>query len=90
VYRLLTPSASDCQTRRASGGDPEHRGRCADDGQTDCTRSLQGQPTFEVGVDLGSPVSLDYFDRRPFAFDGKITTVEVQLKYYSVVTFPVR
>jgi len=36
--------------------------------------------TFDVGVDLGSPVSLDYFDRRPFAFDGKITTVEVQLK----------
>jgi arylsulfatase len=29
---------------------------------------------------FGSPVSLDYFDRRPFAFDGKITTVEVQLK----------
>jgi hypothetical protein len=22
--------------------------------------------TFEVGEDLGSPVSLDYFDRRPF------------------------
>ena len=28
--------------------------------------------TFDVGVDLGSPVSLDYFDRRPFRFDGKI------------------
>ena len=28
--------------------------------------------TFDVGIDLGSPVSLDYFDRRPFAFDGKI------------------
>ena len=25
--------------------------------------------TFDVGVDLGSPVSLDYFDRRPFRFD---------------------
>ncbi len=36
--------------------------------------------TFDVGIDLGSPVSLDYFDRRPFAFDGKIVTVDVTLK----------
>ena len=36
--------------------------------------------TFDVGVDLGSPVSLDYFDRRPFTFDGKIASVKVQLK----------
>jgi arylsulfatase len=36
--------------------------------------------TFDVGVDLGSPVSLAYFDRRPFAFDGKILAVNVQLR----------
>jgi arylsulfatase A-like enzyme len=36
--------------------------------------------SFDVGVDLGSPVSMDYFDRRPFAFDGKISAVNVQLK----------
>jgi hypothetical protein len=36
--------------------------------------------TFDVGVDLGSPVSLDYFDRRPFLFTGKINKVVVQLK----------
>ena len=36
--------------------------------------------TFDVGVDLGSPVSLDYFDRRPFAFAGTVKKVEVQLK----------
>ena len=36
--------------------------------------------SFEVGIDLGSPVSLDYFDRRPFKFDGKIEGVEVKLK----------
>jgi arylsulfatase len=36
--------------------------------------------TFDVGLDLGSPVSLDYFDRRPFPFDGKIASVKVQLK----------
>ena len=36
--------------------------------------------TFDVGVDLGSPVSLDYFDRRPFRFDGNIDKVAVELK----------
>ena len=36
--------------------------------------------TFDVGVDLGSPVSLNYFDRRPFAFNGKIEKVGVNLK----------
>ncbi len=36
--------------------------------------------TFDVGVDLGSPVSLDYLDRRPFAFNGKIKEVKVELK----------
>jgi len=36
--------------------------------------------TFDVGTDLGSPVSLDYFDRRPFRFDGKIENVGVALK----------
>jgi arylsulfatase A-like enzyme len=35
--------------------------------------------SFDVGIDLGSPVSLDYFDRRPFRFDGKIEKVEVKL-----------
>ncbi len=36
--------------------------------------------TFDVGVDLGSPVSLDYFDRRPFRFAGRIEQVRVELK----------
>jgi arylsulfatase len=36
--------------------------------------------SFDVGVDLGSPVSADYFDRRPFRFDGRIASVQVQLK----------
>ncbi len=36
--------------------------------------------TFDVGVDLGSAVSLDYFDRSPFAFNGKIESVIVELR----------
>ncbi len=36
--------------------------------------------TFDVGIDLGSPVSLDYYDRRPFRFEGDINEVRVDLK----------
>ena len=32
--------------------------------------------TFDVGKDLGSPVSLDYASRKPFAFTGNIESVE--------------
>jgi len=35
--------------------------------------------TFDVGIDLGSTVSLDYLEKRPFAFDGEIERVEVTL-----------
>jgi arylsulfatase len=36
--------------------------------------------SFDVGVDLGSPVSPVYFDRRPFRFSGQIDRVVVTLK----------
>lgn len=36
--------------------------------------------TFDVGIDLGSPVSMDYYDRRPFEFEGKIGAITVNLK----------
>lgn len=36
--------------------------------------------TFDVGIDLGSPVSHDYHKRRPFKFNGKIRRVDVKLK----------
>ncbi len=35
--------------------------------------------TFGVGVDLGSPVSPDYCDRRPFRFEGTIESVDVEV-----------
>jgi hypothetical protein len=41
--------------------------------------AFSASETFDVGVDLGSTVSLDYFDRAPFKFDGKIEKVEVKL-----------
>lgn len=36
--------------------------------------------SFDVGTDLGSTVSRDYFNRRPFKFDGQIHKVSVELK----------
>ena len=33
--------------------------------------------TFDVGMDLGSPVALDYFDRAPFKFNGKIEKIHI-------------
>jgi len=32
----------------------------------------------DIGTDLGSPVSLDYFDQAPFKFNGKIEQVHVK------------
>jgi hypothetical protein len=36
--------------------------------------------SFDVGTDLGSPVSRDYFERRPFRFNGRIGSLKVALK----------
>ncbi|MCV7229581.1 hypothetical protein [Mycolicibacterium komossense] len=41
--------------------------------------AFSASETFGVGVDLGSPVSPDYFDRRPFRFDGTIARVDVEV-----------
>lgn len=36
--------------------------------------------SFDVGMDLGSPVAAAYDERRPFSFNGKIHSVKVALK----------
>jgi arylsulfatase len=36
--------------------------------------------TFDVGVDLGSPVSPDYAQKAPFRFGGTIRQVTVELR----------
>ena len=33
--------------------------------------------TFDIGIDLDSPVSLDYYDQAPFAFNGAIGTTKI-------------
>lgn len=34
--------------------------------------------TFDIGIDLGSPVALDYYDRAPFRFNGKIGKINIK------------
>ncbi len=41
--------------------------------------AFSASETFDVGVDLGSTVALDYFDKRPFAFEGEIHAIKVAL-----------
>jgi arylsulfatase len=36
--------------------------------------------TLDVGRDLGSPVSRAYAERRPFAFEGTLREMRVELK----------
>ena len=51
-------------------------------GQGRIERSVPGghtsSETFDVGVDLGSPVALDYFERAPFGFNGKIEKIDIK------------
>ena len=42
--------------------------------------AFSASETFDVGVDLGSTVSLDYFERRPFRFEGTIQAMEVRVQ----------
>ncbi|MBK7659544.1 MAG: hypothetical protein IPJ28_10505 [Betaproteobacteria bacterium] len=42
--------------------------------------AFSASETFDVGVDLGSTVSLDDYARRPFRFDGAISSVKVDLR----------
>ena len=42
--------------------------------------AFSASETFDVGMDLGSAVSIDYFDRRPFKFDGRINSVDVKMQ----------
>ncbi len=34
--------------------------------------------TFDIGMDLGSPVSLDYHERAPFKFNGQIEKINIK------------
>jgi arylsulfatase len=77
----------DVETKIAKPGGPAEVEVMVDGrevARTSVKRTVPGaftaSETFDVGVDLGSSVSLDYFNRRPFRFDGKIEQVIVDTK----------
>ena len=49
-------------------------------GQVPAAMSLHftSNATFDIGTDLDSPVSLDYFDQAPFKFNGAIGATKIQ------------
>jgi hypothetical protein len=47
--------------------------------------ALIATETFDVDVDLGLAVSLNDFDRRPVAFDGRINSIRVVLKWRAMM-----
>jgi hypothetical protein len=44
-----------------------------------CCPYVALRPSRSGSINPGSPVSLDWFDRRPYAFEGKVSAVRVQL-----------
>ena len=54
-------------------------GEAVAQGQVPAAMSLHftSNATFDIGSDLDSPVSLDYFDQAPFAFNGTIGTTKI-------------
>ena len=61
-------------------------------GQGRIERSVPGtftaSETFDVGMDLGSPVALDYYDKAPFEFSGKINRIHIRYLDGGDVEFP--
>jgi len=47
-----------------------------------------GIETFDVGEDFGSPISLDYWDRAPFKFNGKIEKIYIRYTDEKEPNFP--
>ena len=60
------------------GGIPN--GNVVAQGQVPAAISLHftGNATFDIGTDLDSPVSLEYYDQSPFAFNGTIGTTKIK------------
>merc|ERR1712019_294796 len=49
-----------------------------------CKVIFDASETFDVGMDLGSPVSRAYEERLPFEFNGKIQSINIKYVHESV------
>lgn len=83
IYQMLTFGIG-CHCKPRAAGPVTLLVDTKEVGKTSLKRSVPlvftASETFDVGTDLGSPVSLNYDDRRPFAFEGKINSVDVRLR----------
>ena len=54
-------------------------GQVVGQGQVPAAMSLHftSNATFDIGIDLDSPVSLDYYEQAPFAFNGSIGLTKI-------------
>ena len=54
-------------------------GEVVGEGRVPAAMSLHftSNATFDIGTDLDSPVSLDYYDQAPFAFNGTIGSTKI-------------
>ena len=43
-----------------------------------CPIAFTATECLDIGIALGSPVSLDYYDKKPFKFNGTINRVHVR------------
>ena len=80
---FTTPRARELGLAAAIGGpmNVTLKVNCAvvGQGQVPAAMSLHftSNATFDLGRDLDSPVSLDYYDQAPFAFNGTIGTTKI-------------
>ncbi len=73
VYAVLRPAGPLNITLRVNGA-------AVANGQVPISAPLlfTANDCLDIGIDLGSPVSPEYFDNAPFAFNGKISEVKVR------------
>jgi hypothetical protein len=82
---VATPSCQpESKLAAPKGGSPldvtlRVNGQVVAQGRVPVTAALgfTANDCFDIGSDLGSPVSIDYFDQAPFPFNGKIDTTRI-------------
>jgi arylsulfatase len=73
AYEAKKPQAPADIILRANGKEVA-RGRV----ERSVPAGFSASETFDIGIDLGSPVALDYHERAPFTFSGRIEKIHFQ------------
>jgi len=66
--------------KQIADGTPNINGKVVAAGRVPITAPLAftANDCLDIGSDLGSPVSPEYFDQAPFAFDGTLGTTTIK------------